>query len=178
MYFILQLWNMKAKTKKLMAILWWFCIVSLAACWGTKEIDNGDVVSLNCKYTFVDGTTSNLNETVTIGEVSENDWISELVKWSLSWDIFTWIISSDILFPGMYNSNNTQTIPNIIMTEVIGLQEPKKWDQIFVDGFWDGYIMDEIIDEEWYKSYFVDFNDPKFYSDAEYEIQIVNVEKD
>lgn len=168
---------MKKNTKRCLVIIWWLCLISLAACWWSKEISNADVVSLNCKYTFIDGTTSNIDETVIIGEDTENNWISELIIGSISWSIFTWTVSADVLFPWRYDANNTQNIPNIIMTEVIWLQNPKIGDQLFVDGFWDWYVTNEIIDENWYTSYVVDFNDPKLYSDAEYEIQVMSVEK-
>ena len=104
-------------------------------------------------------------------------WIENIVRWAKQDAEFNWKINWKDLYKSDYNSNLVQSYPNIILTEVMWIENPKVWTEIDVNSVWHGVITKIEKDSDWYDSYVVEFNDPKTYSELSYSIKVVNIEK-
>jgi hypothetical protein len=99
------------------------------------------------------------------------------VRWAKQDAEFNWKINWKDLYKSEYNSNLVQSYPNIILTEVMRVLDPKVWTEVDVNSIWHGVIIDIEKDSDWYNSYVVEFNDPKTYSELSYSIKVTNIEK-
>ena len=164
--------------KKRALVLWaYLCLLTLAAC-GPKVIDDSDLVSFDYKYTLADWTVvEEWSASLTVWENSKYQWLESTIRWAKQDDEFNGTIAWWDLYGNAYDENLVQSYPNLIMTEVLWISDPKIWDSINVSSFGDWVIVSEWIDEEWYTYYVVDFNDLKTYSDLSYFVKITGLEK-
>lgn len=166
--------------KKRVLVLWaCLSLLALAAC-GPKVADDSDLVSFDYKYTFTDWTVvEEWRAELSIWE-RENSrywWLEPIFRWAKQGDEFNGTINWADLYWYAYDDSMVQSYPNLIMTEVLWITEPKIWDSVNVSSFGDWVIVSEWVDEEWYTYYVVDFNDPKTYSDLLYFVKITGLEK-
>jgi len=169
--------KMKIEKERILVMWCYLWLLALTACGAPVVIDDGDAVTVDCKYSFIDGTSSSASSMQVIAENEWDSWMYDVIMWAKVWDVLTWTINSMEQFPEKYDPSKTQIFPNIIMTEVLGIQNPEIWNEVYVEGFGTGFILEQNVNEEWYNEFLVDFNDPKYYSDVEYEIQIKDIEK-
>ena len=159
-------------------VLWaYLSLLALAAC-GPKVVDDSDLVSFDYKYSLADWTVvEEWNAELTIWESSKYQWLESTLRWAKQDDEFSGKISWADLYGYAYDDSMVQSYPNLIMTEVLWITEPKIWDSVNVSSFGDWIIVSEGKDEEWYTYYVVDFNDPMTYSDLSYFVKITGLEK-
>jgi FKBP-type peptidyl-prolyl cis-trans isomerase 2 len=164
--------------KKRALVLWaYLCLLTLAAC-GPKVIDDSDLVSFDYKYTLDDWTVvEEWSASLTVWENSKYQWLESTIRWAKQDDEFNGTIAWWDLYGYAYDENMIQSYPNLIMTEVLWISDPKIWDSINVSSFGDGVIVSDGKDDEWYTYWVVDFNDPKTYSDLSYSVKITDIEK-
>lgn len=164
--------------KKRALVLWaYLWLIALAAC-GPKVIDDADVVSVEYVYSFMDSSVvERWVQYLTIGANNKLNWMENVIMWARQDDVFTGQINWKDVYISQYDQDLTQTYTNVIMKEVFWIENPMKNVEVFVDTFGTGIIVDEVNDNEWYTSYLVDFNDPKTYSDLNYTLKIVEIEK-
>ena len=164
--------------KKRALVLWaYLWLIALAAC-GPKVIDDADVVSVEYVYSFMDSSVAERwVQHLAIGANNKLNWMENVIMWARQDDVFTGQINWKDLYPSEYDAELVQTYPNIIMTEVLWISGPVIWTEVFVETFGSGVVVDQIEDNEWYTSYLVDFNDPKTYSDLNYTLKIIDIEK-
>ena len=163
--------------KRALVLGGYLCLLALAAC-GPKVIDDSDLVSIDYKYTFSDwSVVEEWTKNFTIVSAWDLAWIEDLVRWAKQDDEFTWKINWKDIYKSEYDSKLSQTFPNIILTEVMWVENPKVWMEVQVNSIWNWVIVDEDVDDEWYTEYVVEFNDPKTYSELSYLIKVTNIEK-
>lgn len=164
--------------KKRALVLWaYLWLIALAAC-GPKVIDDADVVSVEYVYSFMDSSVvERWVRHLTIGANEKLNWMEKVIMWARQDDVFTGQINWNDVYISQYDQDLTQTYTNVIMKEVFWIENPMKNVEVFVDTFGTGIIVDEVNDNEWYTSYLVDFNDPKTYSDLNYTLKIIDIEK-
>lgn len=164
--------------KKRALVLWaYLWLIALAAC-GPKVIDDADVVSVEYVYSFMDSSVvERWVQHLTIGANNKLNWMENVIMWARQDDVFTGQINWKDVYISQYDQDLTQTYTNVIMKEVFWIENPMKNVEVFVDTFGTGIIVDEVNDNEWYPSYLVDFNDPKTYSDLNYTLKIIDIEK-
>lgn len=165
--------------KKVWVLGCYLWLLTLAAC-GPRVIDESDHVSLSYTLTYNNTEVAHWETIKTIWENSEIDkWMDGILIWAKAGDIKEWTISGFEAFPWEYNEKLKQVFPNIIVTEVLWLSEPKISDEISTSSLWTWRIVDKIKDEEWYNVFVVDFNNPMYYDEnITYHIEINNVEKE
>ena len=163
--------------KRALVLGGYLSLLALAAC-GPKVIDDSDLVSIDYKYTFSDwSVVEEWTKNFTIGSAWDLAWIEDLVRWAKQDDEFTWKINWKDIYKSEYDSKLSQTFPNIILTEVMWVENPKVWTEVHLNSMWTWVIVDEDVDDEWYTEYVVEFNDPKTYSELSYLIKVTNIEK-
>ena len=162
--------------KKRVLVLWaYLCLLTLAAC-GPKVVDDSDLVSFDYKYTLADWTVvEEWSASLIVWENSKYQWLESTITWAKQGDEFNGTIAWWNLYA--YDESKIQSYPNLIMTEVLWISDPKIWDSINVSSFGDGVIVSDGKDDEWYTYWVVDFNDPKTYSDLSYSVKITDIEK-
>ena len=163
--------------KKRALVLWgYLCLLALAAC-GPKVVDDADNVSVDYVLSFQDGSViDEWSQTIVIWD-SEYEWLQSAVLWAKVDDEFSWNIGGAKIYGYLYDANMVQTYPNLIMQEVLSVENPEIWSEVFVNSFGTWVIVDTSKDEEWYDEYTVDFNDPKTYSELSYYVKVINIEK-
>ena len=163
--------------KRALVLGGYLSLLALAAC-GPKVIDDSDLVSIDYKYMLSDWTVvEQWLKDFTVWDASDLDWIENIVRWAKQDDEFNGIIAWWDLYGYAYDENMVQSYPNLIMTEVLWISDPKIWDSINVSSFGDWVIISDGKDDEWYTYWVVDFNDPKTYSDLSYSVKITDIEK-
>ena len=163
---------------KKIIVAWMFIwLLALTAC-GPKGIDEDDVVSIDYGYAFSDWTIiEQWTKEITMWSAGGIEWMESIIEWAKVDDELTWIINWKEIYKSEYNPNNVQPFAGIILTEVMGVADPKVWTKVETNSMWEWVITSIEKDSEWYDSYVVDFNDPKTYSDLLYYIKITNIEK-
>ena len=152
-------------------------LLALAACW-PKVVDDSDLVSIDYEYKLADWTVvEQWSKDITIWDAWDFEWLEPLVRGAKQGAEFEWNINWKDLYGAEYDSNMVQAYPNIILTEVLGVSEPKIWTEVFVDSFWDWVITSVEKDSDDYDIYVVEFNDPKTYSELSYLIKVTDIEK-
>ena len=164
--------------KKRALVLWgYLSLLALAAC-GPKVIDDADIVSVDYVYSFSDWTViEEWTKDFTVWKSWDLAWIEDLVRWAKVDAEFTWKINWQDIYKSDYDSNKVQSFPNIILTEVMWVDNPKVWTEIDVNSIWHGIITKIEKDKDWYDSYVVEFNDPKTFSELSYSIKVISIEK-
>ena len=164
--------------KKRALVLWaYLSLLALAAC-GPKVVDDSDLVSFDYKYTLADWTVvEEWSAELTIWENSKYQWLESILRWAKQNDEFNGVVNWRDVYGYAYDGSMVQSYPNLIMTEVLWIDEPKIWDSVNVSSFGDWVIISDGKDDEWYTYWVVDFNDPKTYSDLSYFVKITNLEK-
>ena len=164
--------------KKKAFVLWvYLSLLALVAC-GPKVIDDSDVVSMDYVYKFADGTiVDQWNAEFIVWDNSEFQRLESVIRWAKLWDEFNWTINWKVLYSSEYDNNMVQSYPNLVMREVLWIIDPKVWDTVSIEPYGEWVILSETEDEDWYMMYFVDFNDPKTFSDLLYFASITNIEK-
>lgn len=163
--------------KRALVLGWYLSLLALAAC-GPKVIDDADLVSIDYKYTFSDGTViEQWSEEFTVWEAGNLAWIEDVVRWAKVDDEFNWKINGKDLYQSEYNPNLVQSYPNIILTEVMWVDNPTIWTEVDVNSIWHWVVTGIEKDDDWYDVYVVEFNDPKTYSELSYSIKVTNIEK-
>ena len=163
--------------KRALVLGWYLSLLALAAC-GPKVIDDADLVSIDYKYTFSDGTViEQWSEEFTVWEAGDLAWIENIIRGAKAGAEFTWKINWKELYEPEYNPNLVQSYPNIILTEVMWVENPTIWTEVDVNSIWHGVVTNIEKDSDWYDVYVVEFNDPKTYSELSYSIKVTNIEK-
>lgn len=163
--------------KKVLVILFYFCLLGLVAC-GPKTIDDADLVSVQYYYSVADwSVVGEWVEKIEIWGESEFSWMESFILWARKGDIFTWTLNGVDLYWGDYDKSLVQNYSSLVMKEVYWVSNPEVWMKVFVDEMWEWVIIAESKDDEWYSVYAVDFNNPKTYSELLYYVKILNVEK-
>lgn len=166
---------MNKKVRVLWCYLW---LLSLAAC-GPRIIDDADRVSLSYSLSYNNTEVKSWEIEKTIWDKSEFEWMDDILRWLKNGDIKDGTINWFDAFPWEYNENLKQEFPNIIITEVLWLSDPKENDEVSTSSLWTWVIVDKIKDEKGYDVFVVDFNNPMYYDEnIVYHIEINNVEKD
>ena len=163
--------------KRAFVLGWYLSLLALAAC-GPKVIDDADLVSIDYKYTFSDGSViEQWSEEFTVWEAGDLGWIENIIRGAKVDAEFTWNINWKELYGSEYNSSLVQSYPNIILTEVMWVENPTIWTEVDVNSVWHGVVTSIEKDSDWYDVYVVEFNDPKTYSELSYSIKVTNIEK-
>jgi len=164
--------------KKRILVLWvYLSLLALAAC-GPKVIDDNDIVSIDYKYSYNDGRIlDEWTREFVIWDNSDFLWLESIIRWAKQDDVFSGKVNGKDIYWSEYDENLVQTYSNLVITEVIWISNPSVWEKVSVNSFWEGFIVGQWEDEEWYVTYKVDFNDPKTYSDLSYSVKINSVEK-
>ena len=164
--------------KKRALVLWgYLSLLALAAC-GPKVIDDSDLVSIDYKYTFSDWTLiEEWTKKFTVWNAGDLNWVEDIVRWAKQGEEFTWKISWKELYKSEYDSSKVQSLPNIILTEVMWIDNPNIWTEVDVNSMWHGVITSVEKDSDGYDVYVVEFNDPKTYSELSYSVKVTNIEK-
>ena len=163
--------------KRALVLGGYLSLLALAAC-GPKVIDDSDLVSVDYKFTFDDGTlVEQWTKDFTVWESGELEWIEEIVRWAKQDDEFEWTINWKDVYKSEYNQNLVQSYPNIILTEVMWIENPTIWTEVDINSIWHGVITNIEKDSDWYNVYVVEFNEPKTYSELFYSIKVTNIEK-
>lgn len=162
--------------KKRALVLWaYLCLLTLAAC-GPKVVGDSDLVSFDYKYTLDDWTVvEEWSASLIVWENSKYQWLESTIRWAKQGDEFNGTIAWWNLYA--YDESKIQSYPNLIMTEVYSMSDPKIWDSVHSNSFGDWVIISDGKDDEWYTYWVVDFNDPKTYSDLSYSVKITDIEK-
>ena len=168
----------KIKMHKKRALVLWACLslLTLAAC-GPKVVDDADVVYIDYTYSLNWVVVEEWSDQFVVWENSKYQWLESILVWAKKDDEFNGTINWADLYGYAYDDSMVQSYPNLIMTEVLGINEPNIWDSVSVSSFGDWVIISDGKDEEWYTYYVVDFNDPKTYSDLSYFVKITDIEK-
>ena len=152
-------------------------LLALAAC-GPKVIDDADIVSIDYKYMFSDWTViEQWTKDFTVWSDEDSAWIENIVRWAKVDDEFSGKINWKEIYGDEYNSDLSQSYPNIILTEVRWVSEPGIWTEVDVNNIWHGVVTDIRKDSDWYDVFVVEFNEPKTYSELSYLIKVINIEK-
>lgn len=163
--------------KRALVLGGYLSLLALAAC-GPKVIDDSDVVSIDYRYMFSDWTViEQWTKDFTVWNAEDLAWIENIVRWAKQDDEFSWKISWKEIYQSEYDPNLVQPYPNIILTEVMWVSDPKVWTEIDVNNIWHGVITSIEKDSDWYDIFVVEFNDPKTYSELSYLIKVTNIEK-
>ena len=163
--------------KRALVLGGYLSLLALAACW-PKVIDDSDLVSIDYKYTFSDWTViEEWTKDFTVWNAWELAWIEDIVRWAEQDAEFEWTINWKEVYESEYDSNKTQSFPNIIFTEVMWIEDPSVWTEVEVSSIWNWVITNIEENDEWYNEYEVNFNDPKTYSELSYLIKVTNIEK-
>lgn len=163
--------------KRALVLGGYLSLLALAAC-GPKVIDDADIVSVDYVYSFSDGTVvEQWTKDFTVWDAGNLSWIENIVRWAKIDDEFNWEINWQEVYQSEYRPSKVQSFPNVILTEVMWIENPKVWTEIDVNSVWHGVITKIEKDSDWYDSYVVEFNDPKTYSELSYSIKVVNIEK-
>ena len=162
--------------KRAFVLLWYLSLLALVAC-GPKVVDDADVVSVDYVLSFQDGTIiDEWSQTIVMWD-SEHEWLQSTILWAKVDDEFSWDIDGAEIYGYLYDANMMQTYPNLIMQEVLSVENPEIWSEVFVNTFGTWVIVGTSKSEEWYDEYNVDFNDPKTYSELSYYVKVINIEK-
>ena len=164
--------------KKRALVLWaYLSLLALAAC-GPKVIDDSDLVSIDYKYSLADWTVlEEWSDQFIVWDESDYQWLESIVRWAKQDNEFEGRVNWWEIYGYAYDRSLVQSYSNLIMTEVLWVSNPKMWDKVHVESFWDWVITSQGQDEEGYTYYVVDFNDPKTYSDLSYSVKITGIEK-
>lgn len=163
--------------KRALVLGGYLSLLALAAC-GPKVIDDADLVSIDYQYTFADWTVvEQWTKNIRMWSVWEWDWMENILRWAKQDDEFTWKIDGRDLYADEYDSSKLQKYPNIILTEVMWVENPTIWTEIYTNGLWTWIISTIEKDEDGYDEFVVEFNDPKTYSELSYSIKVTNIEK-
>lgn len=164
---------------KKIIVVWWILLglLTLPGC-GPKGIDDADLVSIEYKYTYSDWTLiEEWNKDFSFWNGWDMAWVESIIEWAKVDDEFTWTKNWKEVYKSKYNPSNIQSYPDIILTEVMWISDPKIWTEVEVNSIWVWIITNIKKDKNWYNVYEIDFNDPKTYSDLSYYIKITNIEK-
>jgi FKBP-type peptidyl-prolyl cis-trans isomerase 2 len=152
-------------------------LLALAAC-GPKVIDDADIVSIDYKYMFSDWTViEQWTKDFTVWSDEDSAWIENILRWAKVDDEFSGKINWKEIYGDEYNSDLSQSYPNIILTEVMWVSDPGIWTEVDVNNIWHGVVTDIRKDSDWYDVFVVEFNEPKTYSELSYLIKVLNIEK-
>lgn len=163
--------------KRALALWCYLSLLALVACW-PKVVDDSDLVSIDYKYVFSDWTVvEEGTKEITIWAAWDSEWIESIIRGAKQDDEFTWMIDWKDIYGSEYDSDKIQSYPNIIMTEVMWIKNPKVWTEVEVSSIWNWIITSVGKDDDWYDEYVVDFNDPKTYLELSYLIKVVKIEK-
>jgi hypothetical protein len=163
--------------KKRALVLWaYLCLLTLAAC-GPKVVDDSDVVYIDYTYSLDWVVIEEWSDQFIAWNSSKYEWLDSTVRWAKQDEQFEWKVNWRVIYGYTYDENMVQEVPNLIVTEVIWISDPKIWDSMNVSSFGDWVIISEGKDDEWYTYWVVDFNDPKTYSDLSYSVKITGIEK-
>ena len=163
--------------KRALVLGGYLSLLALAAC-GPKVIDDADIVSIDYKYTFSDWTViEQWTKDFTVWSDEDSAWIENIVRWAKVDDEFSGKINWKEIYGDEYNSDLSQSYPNIILTEVMWVSEPGIWTEVDVNNIWHGVVTDIRKDSDWYDVFVVEFNEPKTYSELSYLIKVLNIEK-
>ena len=163
--------------KRALVLGGYLSLLALAAC-GPKVIDDADIVSIDYKYMFSDWTViEQWTKDFTVWSDEDSAWIENIVRWAKVDDEFSGKINWKEIYGDEYNSDLSQSYPNIILTEVMWVSEPGIWTEVDVNNIWHGVVTDIRKDSDWYDVFLVEFNEPKTYSELSYLIKVLNIEK-
>ena len=163
--------------KRALVLGGYLSLLALAAC-GPKVIDDADIVSIDYKYTFSDWTViEQWTKDFTVWSDEDSAWIENIVRWAKVDDEFSGKINWKEIYGDEYNSDLSQSYPNIILTEVMWVSEPGIWTEVDVNNIWHGVVTDIRKDSDWYDVFVVEFNEPKTYLELSYLIKVINIEK-
>ena len=163
--------------KRALVLGGYLSLLALAAC-GPKVIDDADIVSIDYKYMFSDWTViEQWTKDFTVWSDEDSAWIENIVRWAKVDDEFSGKINWKEIYGDEYNSDLSQSYPNIILTEVMWVSEPGIWTEVDVNNIWHGVVTDIRKDSDWYDVFVVEFNEPKTYSELSYLIKVINIEK-
>ena len=163
--------------KRALVLGGYLSLLALAAC-GPKVIDDADIVSIDYKYMFSDWTViEQWTKDFTVWSDEDSAWIENIVRWAKVDDEFSGKINWKEIYGDEYNSDLSQSYPNIILTEVMWVSEPGIWTEVDVNNIWHGVVTDIRKDSDWYDVFVVEFNEPKTYSEISYSIKVTNIEK-
>jgi len=163
--------------KRALVLGGYLSLLALAAC-GPKVIDDADIVSIDYKYMFSDWTViEQWTKDFTVWSGEDSAWIENIVRWAKVDDEFSGKINWKEIYGDEYNSDLSQSYPNIILTEVMWVSEPGIWTEVDVNNIWHGVVTDIRKDSDWYDVFVVEFNEPKTYSELSYLIKVINIEK-
>jgi len=163
--------------KRALVLCGYLSLLALAAC-GPKVIDDADIVSIDYKYTFSDWTViEQWTKDFTVWSDEDSAWIENIVRWAKVDDEFSGKINWKEIYGDEYNSDLSQSYPNIILTEVMWVSDPGIWTEVDVNNIWHGVVTDIRKDSDWYDVFVVEFNEPKTYSELSYLIKVLNIEK-
>ena len=168
----------KIKMHKKRALVLWacLCLLALEAC-GPKVVDDADVVYIDYTYSLDWVVLEEWSDKFIAWNSSKYEWFDSAVRGAKKDAELNGIVNWRIIYGYTYDENMIQSYPNLIMTEVLWISDPKIWDSVNVSSFWDWVIISEGKDDEGYAYYVIDFNDPKTYSDLSYSIKITDIEK-
>ena len=163
--------------KRALVLGGYLSLLALAAC-GPKVIDDADIVSIDYKYMFSDWTViEQWTKDFTVWSGEDSAWIENIVRWAKVDDEFSGKINWKEIYGDEYNSDLSQSYPNIILTEVMWVSEPGIWTEVDVNNIWHGVVTDIRKDSDWYDVFVVEFNEPKTYLELSYLIKVINIEK-
>ena len=163
--------------KRALVLGGYLSLLALAAC-GPKVIDDADIVSIDYKYMFSDWTViEQWTKDFTVWSDEDSAWIENIVRWAKVDDEFSGKINWKEIYGDEYNSDLSQSYPNIILTEVMWVSDPGIWTEVDVNNIWHGVVTDIRKDSDWYDVFVVEFNEPKTYSELSYLIKVLNIEK-
>ena len=163
--------------KRALVLGGYLSLLALAAC-GPKVIDDADIVSIDYKYMFSDWTViEQWTKDFTVWSDEDSAWIENIVRWAKVDDEFSGKINWKEIYGDEYNSDLSQSYPNIILTEVMWVSDPGIWTEVDVNNIWHGVVTDIRKDSDWYDVFLVEFNEPKTYSELSYLIKVLNIEK-
>lgn len=163
--------------KRALVLGGYLSLLALAAC-GPKVIDDADIVSIDYKYMFSDWTViEQWTKDFTVWSDEDSAWIENIVRWAKVDDEFSGKINWKEIYGDEYNSDLSQSYPNIILTEVMWVSDPGIWTEVDVNNIWHGVVTDIRKDSDWYDVFVVEFNEPKTYSELSYLIKVINIEK-
>ena len=163
--------------KRALVLGGYLSLLALAAC-GPKVIDDADIVSIDYKYMFSDWTViEQWTKDFTVWSGEDSAWIENIVRWAKVDDEFSGKINWKEIYGDEYNSDLSQSYPNIILTEVMWVSEPGIWTEVDINNIWHGVVTDIRKDSDWYDVFVVEFNEPKTYSELSYLIKVINIEK-
>ena len=157
-----------------------FSLILSACTFNGENTDNSavmswDIVSVRYAYSFENW---DLIDRGTEKVIAWSWWLQSIILQANVWDVLEWSVSWKNIYHSEYDEMRVQSFANIIMTEVLNIDNPEVWTEVYVESIWTWSIVDITHDDEWYKSYIVDFNDAKTYKTLLYKLEILSIERE